>query len=151
MKKVIVLCILISGVWAQNNSDQDPRAIIEKVRIYRMSQELDLTTEQAIEFFPKLKDFQKIEQKFVEEKTRVLNELRDKVTQGAPDKDILALLGQFEKAHRRRLENQVETMKALFEILTPVQQAKFLIFQDDFNREIRDILKEIKKHRDLNP
>jgi hypothetical protein len=150
MKKlwVIGMILVAAAVYA---ADDDPRAIIENVRIYRMTKELDLSSEQAIEFFPKLKEFQKAEQQFTEEKTRILNGLRDRISRGSTDQEILSLLDEFENAHRRRLENLVARTKDMFEILTPTQRAKFLIFQDDFNREIRELIKKVKQHKDLNP
>jgi len=61
MKKLVILLGLVAISFSQPFNNEDPRAIIEKVRIYRLTQELDLTTEQAIEFFPKLNELQKIE------------------------------------------------------------------------------------------
>jgi Spy/CpxP family protein refolding chaperone len=150
MKKlwVIGMILIAAAVYAV---DDDPRAIIENVRIYRMTKELDLSSEQAIELFPKLKELQKAEQQFTEEKTRILNGLRDRISRGSTDQEILSLLDEFENAHRRRLENLVARTKDMFEILTPTQRAKFLIFQDDFNREIRELIKKVKQHKKLNP
>lgn len=132
-------------------ADDDPRAIIENVRIYRMTKELDLSSEQAIEFFPKLRELQKVELRFTEEKTRILDGLRERISRGSSDQEILALLDEFENAHRKRLEGLVARTKDMFEILTPMQRAKFLVFQDDFSREIRELIKRVKQQKGLNP
>ncbi|MBN2620348.1 hypothetical protein JXB22_04580 [candidate division WOR-3 bacterium] len=145
---VVGVILIATAVYA---ADDDPRTIIENVRIYRMTKELDLSSEQAIEFFPKLKELQKVEQQFTEEKNRILNELRGHISRGSADQEILSLLDEFESAHCRRLENLVTKTKEMFEILTPTQRAKFLVFQDDFNREIRELIKKVKQHRELNP
>lgn len=150
MKIFCVIGIILIVAAAAYAEDDDPRAVIENVRIYRMTKELDLTSEQAIEFFPKLKELQKAEQQFTEEKKRILNGLRDRVSRGSSDQEILSLLDEFENAHRKRLENLVSRTKEMFEILTPTQRAKFLIFQDDFNREIRELIKKVKQQKELN-
>jgi len=147
MKKWGVVVLLVFSAAAYAADDRDPREIIENVRIYRMTKELDLSSEQAIEFFPKLKEFQQVEQQFSEEKNRVLNKLRENIAKGSSEQEILTLLGEFEKIHRRRLENLVVKMKEMFEILTPLQRAKYLIFQDDFNREIRELIKNAKQQK----
>jgi Spy/CpxP family protein refolding chaperone len=116
-----------------------------------MTKELDLSTEQAIEFFPKLREFQQVEHRFQEEKTRILNEMRDHVSRGSTDKMILSLLDEYEQAHRDRLTGLIEKTKEMFEILTPRQRAKYLIFQDDFNREIREMIKKVKQHKGVEP
>ncbi len=147
MKKIAILFILAGLVFSQEFDERDPRAIIEKVRIYRLTQELDLTTEQAIEFFPKLKDLQKIEKEFGEEKMRLLDEMKFLLREGAAEKDILEAVSHYEDAHKKKLEKQLMKLKEVWQILTPVQRARFLIFREEFNREIREMIKQIKKHR----
>lgn len=128
-------------------ADDDPAQLIEKVRIYTLTKELDLTTEQAIEFFPKLSEFQKIEKDFNEEKAEILNELKDLLKSGADDKKINAVLERYEQSLRRKLEDQISKTKEMWSMLTVAQRAKFLIFQDEFNRKIREIIKQIKARK----
>ena len=145
MKNYCVVLLILVVALANAAGEKDPREIIENVRIYKMTKELDLSTEQAIEFFPKLREFQQVEHRFQEEKTRILNEMRDHVNRGSTDKEILSLLDEYEQAHRDRLTGLIEKTKEMFDILTPRQRAKYLIFQDDFNREIREMIKKVKQ------
>lgn len=147
MKKMLILLGLVVFCLAQPFADDDPRAIIEKVKIYRLTQELDLTTEQAIRFFPKLNDLQKIERKFGEEKMSIIHELKELLKEEASDEKILERVAKFEELQKNKLSKQIETTKEIWQILTPVQRAKFLIFQEEFSREIREMIKKIKKHR----
>ena len=147
MKKMLILLGLTAFCLAQPFADDDPRAIIEKVKIYRLTQELDLTTEQAIQFFPKLNDLQKIERKFGEEKMSIIQGLKELLREHASDEKILDRVAKFEELQKNKLTKQIEKMKEICQILTPVQRAKFLIFQEEFNREIREMIKKIKKHR----
>lgn len=151
MKKMLVVFLIIVGSGLYANPDKDPREIIENIRIYRMTKELDLSSEQAMEFFPKLKEFQQVEHTFQDEKTRILNALRDRIDRGSSDQEILALLTEYEMVYRDRLSQLIEKTKEMFEILTPRQRAKFLIFQDDFNREIREMIKKVKQNKGLQP
>jgi Spy/CpxP family protein refolding chaperone len=147
MKKLLILLGLTVFCLAQPFNDDDPRAIIEKVKIYRLTQELDLTTEQAVRFFPKLNDLQKIERKFGEDKMRIIHGLKELLREHASDEKILEVVAKFEELQKDKLTKQIEKMKEIWQILTPVQRAKFLIFQEEFNREIREMIKKIKKHR----
>jgi len=52
MRTLILLGLAVLS-FSQTFDENDPRAIIEKVKIYRLTKDLDLTTEQAILFFPK--------------------------------------------------------------------------------------------------
>lgn len=146
MKGFVLLCTLVAVLLAQPFEERDPRAIIEKVRIYRLTQELELSTEQAIKFFPKLNDFEKIERDFNDEKIKIIDELRRQLRKEASDKEINETLKKFEGLHRQKIEDQIEKMKEMFELLTTRQKAKFIIFREDFNREIREMIKQVKQH-----
>jgi hypothetical protein len=143
----VLLPLLFVTVLAQKNEADDPRAIIEKVRIYRLTKELDLTTEQAIQFFPRLKELQKIDSGFRAQQKALLDNLRVLVQEGAQDQEITESLKRYEVILRDRVERQLGKMKEIRKLLTPSQQARYLIFQDDFEREIRQMIKEVKKIR----
>lgn len=148
MKKTMILLALITICIAQPFDDQDPRAIIEKVKIYRLTQELDLSTEQAVLFFPKLNELQKIEHEFGEGKMRIVHRLKELINENAPEEDILEEVSKYEKLHKEKMTKQLNKIKEMWKILTPIQRAKFLIFQEEFNKEIREMIKKIKKHRE---
>jgi Spy/CpxP family protein refolding chaperone len=132
-------------LMAQENEADDPRAIIEKIRIYRLTKELDLTTEQAVKFFPRLNELQKIDKDFRSQQMEILEELRTLVRNNAEDREILQSLSRYESLFKDKVERQLSKMKEIRTLLTPVQQAKYLIFQDEFEREIRRMIKEVKK------
>jgi len=149
MKKVVFLSIIVPLLFAQPPKGQDPRVIIEKIRMWRLTQELDLSTEQTAALFPKLNELRKIEKKYSEEKRQVLAELKDLLDRDASDAAITTALSRYEALNRQRIEIQFEQAQEIKTILTPVQQARYLIFEDEFNREIRKMIKEIKNLRDL--
>ena len=151
MKKLVILLGLVAIAFSQPFNNEDPRAIIEKVRIYRLTQELDLTTEQAMEFFPKLNELQKIEKAFRQKKIQILFELRNLLKNDADDKEILIVVSKYEDIQRKKIEDQIEKIKEMWKILTPVQRAKFLIFQEEFDDEIRKMIRQVKKHRQIKP
>ena len=144
---LFILSILVTISFGQEREAQDPRAIIEKVRIYRLTRELDLTTEQAIELFPKLDELQKIDREFRTQQQEIIEDLREFLDDNAPDKEILKSLGRYEDIFRERLERQINKMREIRKLLTPSQQARYIIFQDEFEHEIRDMIREVKKLR----
>ncbi len=142
-----MLSIILTVGLGQENDPQDPRAIIEKVRIYRLTKELDLTTEQAVELFPKLSELQKIEREFRNQQLEIIEDLKKQVGGNAPDEDIIKSVTRYEGIFRKRLERQLGKMVEIRKMLTPSQQARYIIFQDEFEREIREMIKEVKKLR----
>jgi hypothetical protein len=145
IKSLVFLTIVLAVCFAQENEKDDPRAIIEKVRIYRLTQELDLTTEQAIEFFPKLNELQRVDREFRNAQQEILRELRILVRDSAPDIEILESLTKYEDALKNRVERQIIKIKEIRKMLTPNQQARYLIFQDEFEREIRRMIQEVRR------
>jgi Spy/CpxP family protein refolding chaperone len=146
MRKLLLLIpFFVVMLMAQENEADDPRAIIEKIRIYRLTKELDLTTEQAVKFFPRLNELQKIDKDFRSQQMEILEELRTLVRNNAEDREILQSLSRYESLFKDKVERQLSKMKEIRTLLTPVQQAKYLIFQDEFEREIRRMIKEVKK------
>ncbi|UCD19293.1 MAG: hypothetical protein JSU64_07720 [candidate division WOR-3 bacterium] len=141
---LVMLSIIVAVGFGQEN---DPRAIIEKVRIYRLTKELDLTTEQAVELFPKLSELQKIEREFRNQQLEIIEDLKKQVGGNAPDVDIIKSLTRYEGIFRERIERQLSKMGEIRKMLTPSQQARYIIFQDEFEREIREMIKEVKKLR----
>jgi len=146
MKRVLVVLPFLLGILiAQENETDDPRVIIEKIRIYRLTRELDLTTEQAIEFFPKLNELQKIDKDFRARQKEILDNLKAMIHEDAEQREILKSLSRYETIFKEKVERQLSKMGEIRELLTPVQQARYLIFQDEFEREIRRMIKEVRK------
>lgn len=146
MKRLLVIiCLLFVISFAQGNETNDPRAIIEQIRIYRLTKELDLTTEQAYVFFPKLNELQKIDQEFRAEQQAILKELRVLIQNDSREAEILNSLSRYEGIFRDRVERQINKLREIRDMLTPNQQAKYLLFQDEFEREIRQLIKQVRK------
>ena len=131
--------------------DKDPRAIIEKVRIYLLTEKLDLSEEQAVKFFPKLNDLRKAEEDFQKERMDIIAKLEGQVRDKASEKDLLQTLGGFEILIKTKADKDKKIRDELRSLLTPVQQAKFLIFQTKFEQEIRDMIREIRGNRPPPP
>ncbi|HEX7321238.1 MAG TPA: hypothetical protein VF399_12890 [bacterium] len=152
MWRLIVIGLLGCLVFAQGPPDKDdPREIIEKVRMYRLTQELDLTTEQAVKFFPKLNEIRKAEQKFFEERLEIIKELKELLKNNAADKELIVVIDRLKNSQDEKQQAQAEVMDEMRDILSPQQQARFLIFQEEFEREIREVIKAVREHRPSPP
>ncbi len=151
MKTVIVVVGLISLCFAQGPGGKDPREIVEKVKIYRLAQYLDLTTEQAEKFFPRLSELHKVEKEFHAERMEILRELEHVLHGEISDTEINKVVLKYEDVQKKKIEKEERKLREMQEILTPLQRARYIIFEEEFNREIIDMIKEIKKHRRQQP
>ncbi len=148
MKKILIFlgCMIIFST-ARPLKEGDPREIIEKVRIYKLTRELDLTTDQATKFFPRLNEFQKTEKEFREKKAEIVDELKNLLKKSAPEEKIIPLLREYEDVLKEHARVRLKKIKEMWQILTPVQRAKYLIFETEFRQEIKQMIKEIRRHR----
>ena len=155
--RIIILLGLIVMSFAQpldekiQTEENDPRAIIEKIKIYVMTKRLDLTTYQAMQLFPELNELQKHEQDFRKKEVGALAELRSLLKGKASNQAILNVIQVYEDAYNKKMENDKKKFTEIKKILSPVQQAKYLIFREDFENEIRSMIKEIKRQRQSEP
>ncbi len=127
---------------------QDLQEMIETIRIYKITQELDLTEEQSVKFFPKLKEMRLAKQEFFDNQTK-LNELLERYLQDANKfaKEIKAIISEMETNETKLREKEARIKKEIANILTPEQLAKFLLLQQKFNREMREMVEKAKDMR----
>ncbi|MCX7995857.1 MAG: hypothetical protein N3A65_08850 [candidate division WOR-3 bacterium] len=152
MRRFLICVFPFLILFAQAGSeDKDPREIIEKVRIYKLTEELDLTEEQMAKLFPKLKDMRKFESEFHRQRLELIHELKNLLEKKVNDQEIVKVLDKFQELQRKRYEAHLKEIESIKQILTPVQQARFIIFQEEFEREIRDLIREVRKRRHQPP
>ncbi len=119
---------------------------IETLRMWKLTKALDLDEDTAARIFPLLNRYDKerfeIKQAMREDMAALRKALEDK------RKDRLQeILGRIER-NRKRLQRLNDDSRAeLKKILTIEQQARFVIFQQEFNREIRRIIKRAREQR----
>lgn len=152
MKKFMILSLPLLLIFAQGRPEEkDPREIIEKVRIYKLTEELDLSEEQITKFFPRLKEMRKNEQEFHKQRGEIIQELKEILKAKVDEQKIVKLLNKLQELQKKRIESQLREMEEIRQILTPEQQARFIIFQEEFEREIRDMIREIRGRRQPPP
>ncbi|MEO0122578.1 MAG: Spy/CpxP family protein refolding chaperone [candidate division WOR-3 bacterium] len=152
MKKFIIFFLPLLFIFAQGKSEEkDPREIIEKVRVYKLTEELDLSEEQITKLFPRLKEMRKNEQEFHKQRMEIIQKLKELLDEKAKEQEIVKTLNRLQELQKKRFESQLKELEEIKQILTPEQQAKFIIFQEEFEKEIRDLIREIRWRRHPPP
>ena len=136
MKKlsVILLSVMFAFLFAQDMKN------IENYRIYKMSEYLELTPEQAETFFPLLRQHEK-EMKTVKEEENVLYDELKAMQSGkeeASQEKLQDIMGKMQGLENRRMGLNQNFMKQSGKMLSPGQCAKIPTFEKDF----RDHLKQ---------
>lgn len=115
------------------------RAKMETLRIYKMTEFLELTPEQSVKFFPKLKQYEDTIRKKQHKQMELIREI-DQNTQNTDStysetdvKKYLRILAQIEKEIIAEKEIFIGELGS---ILTPYQQLKYLIFENRFRHRL---------------
>jgi Spy/CpxP family protein refolding chaperone len=161
-----MLFILTSFSWAQPPSTPDSnipqqekeriRENIETLRIWKLIDALDLTSDQSTSFLPVLKELQDAKRKFHDTREELIRKLESASESEQPDeKTLKADLLSLENA-RKQFQSQLDDFFVKSsQILTLKQQVKLLIFEEKFERRLREGIEQMrgghKRRKESNP
>ncbi|OGC76760.1 MAG: hypothetical protein A2145_01245 [candidate division Zixibacteria bacterium RBG_16_40_9] len=117
---------------------------VESLRIWKLLEILDLTEEQSNVFLPAFREFQKNEGNYNQNR----RELLDQLQKSLEDKDQRKMSEIVSKLKQNRLQmeqNRVQFLSKVDKILSPEQQAKFLLFQNRFEGRLRTEIMELRQ------
>lgn len=125
---------------------ENVRKRIETLKMWKLTKTLDLDEVTAAKLFPMLNRFDREKAKLQREVREALKDLRTALRDG--DEDSLTGLMQGLDEKRVALSNIAEQeRKGVAKVLSVKQQASYVLFQLEFNREIRNIIADVKKKR----
>lgn len=130
--------------------DPERREQMEALRIWKMTECLELTSDQSIRFFPKLKELESGIRKNLDKQRDVMIEI-NKLTEDPNYKADPADVKKY--AHRlAELEKEIVTDKENFiigcaDVLTTEQQLKFITFENRFRSRLMRSLSRSEEHK----
>ncbi len=153
MKYILFFCFLIGGI-AQNYDRDDAKRIkgrsvskkMENMIVWRLTDELDLTTDQAEKFFPRFRKHRKS----IEEIGKREREMIANINPEKPNKeDVKKVIGEISKLRQKRIELEAEFVLSLDDVLIPDQMIRLGVFKQRMMREMREEIryKKAKKKR----
>ena len=126
------------------------REQIQMLRIWKMTEELDLTEEQAGRFFPRPRKDDKNIDELEMERQSIFRELHKEAMKGG-----IAEKNHNEKIERRSaievkiLKNKVEFIRNMDDLLSPDQRAKLMVFRHRFRDRMENMMREARKNRQM--
>jgi Spy/CpxP family protein refolding chaperone len=153
---VITGCFLflISGYLLSQEPRPDRDRIrerIEMVRVWKMTEALDLSKEQADRLLVPLEAIEEKRRDLREENGRLMKNLRSAVAGENPDEGAVKdLLDQLERLEDRIRETDGEERTLVRSVLSPVQEGRYVVFKRNFERELRNIVRDVRQQPDRN-
>ncbi len=115
-----------------------PQEMVETIRIWKLTELLNLSEDQSTRFFPKLKAMKQLRDDYEENRMKAINELEGMLHEGKNnDKMISDKLAEIEQYDTKFHTDEAKMRKDIASTLTPEQQAKFMLFQMRFEDELR--------------
>jgi len=117
------------------------RKKIEAVRIYQLTEELKLDEKTSAKMSSLLGSVDQKRRDLQKEQVAGMRSLRDVLKAAKPDEGkIKQVLAKLEQNRRAMQDMRESELKSLRDILTVEQQARFIIFQQDFQRNMRRMI-----------
>jgi Spy/CpxP family protein refolding chaperone len=124
------------------------RENITTLLLLRMTQALDLSEEQTAQIFPAVNRIEKEKRRLNRDLVQHMRELREMLQEGEYSEDQLVERITAIKDLRMAVKSREAEFEEFIEsALTVEQQAKFLIFFQDFYRRLRQHLEEARQMR----
>jgi len=135
------------GAMRQERMDRlkDTRDMIEDLRIVRLTKELNLNDQQLAKFLPKIREIEASRREFHQKRMGLIKDMEDLLGRKASEKDLQAKLSEMDKSETDFQSRERETRKALVGQLSVEQQVRFVVFQENFEREIRELIRGIRQ------
>lgn len=150
---VIFSSAVFPAVQEQENELQErlrlrTRENIVTLMLLRMTRFLELTDDQTAKIYPLVTRVEKEKMEINRKIARQMQELRMILKEEEPDPKALQMRIQSLKESRDELRSKDAEVEAkLEEILTVVQQAKYLVFMNVFFKELRENLERARNIR----
>ncbi len=125
---------------------EEVRKKIEAVRIWRLTEALKLDAPTSSKLSALLSSFEQQRMGIMREQMTAMRELRRLLKTPKPDESkIRSALERLEKNQHAMQALRDKELGGVKEILTIEQQARFLLFQQDFRREMQGIIADARR------
>ena len=131
----------------RNPEMEKERRMLEAIRVTRMTEALKLSEDQVAKFLPRLKRIEEQQRLLREDRARKLGQLAEMLDKPERQKDLKARLEELDKLDQEQMQRVRQMMRDLDTMLTVEQRARWRVFNERFDSEIREMVREIRKKR----
>ncbi len=122
------------------------RQRIRTIKIWQLTEAVGLTPEQSERFFPVYNKHRETIHNLESEKQEALRRLSSLTDDpDASDDDINKAMTKIDDFVRRSMEMRQEYMNEISSVLSLRQQGKLLVFEENFQRKLQEIIRDIRR------
>ncbi len=126
--------------------NKEPKEMMETIKIWKLTEALNLNENQSTRFFPKLKEMRDLRDEFEQNRMKALSKLDDYLKDAKKyEPDIKNMIKDFDENEAKFQEKIGKIKKELSSVLTPEQQAKYMLFQSQFDKEMHEMINKARE------
>ena len=134
-----------SPMGGQHHRGRQMAENIENLRLLKLLETIDLTEDQSAKFIPLFQDFRKNFRELRDQRRDLVDHLADLVDSNATDGELNAGIQELIDLGEKMEKQRDDFLSECRSILTTKQLAKLVIFQERFEREILQSLREFRQ------
>ncbi len=158
-KSLVLLSLLFLPVSCLFGQEQGPppggsppmnrelRRQLEQVKIWQMTQDMDLPDNKAEKFFPLYNDYNSDLRNIGAERREAVMTLDSLLKNNTEAPELRKQIQQILNLDAQLADKHRQFIQSLGGILSPVEVAKYIVFEQKFDREIRERIRTIMQQR----
>lgn len=150
MNRILLLLTLLSSLlFAQREPALGGRAMerLESLKKVRMIEALALDEETGVKLVNRYARHRESMKSLEKERSAVVDDIAKLAERNASDADYQKAFARLADAERNAIAERAAFIAGLKDILTQKQTAAYIVFERDFVRDIRDIMRENQRPR----
>jgi hypothetical protein len=145
---VLIICFFVHlCADAQPLRGKQALERVQQLRKVRMIELLNLSEEQSVRFFARLNQHENEREALLQAKTSALDKIERLVHNKANQDQFDEIFPELMSLDEKLAGLDKNFFKSLQDIFSPSQQAKFLLFDRQFERELRESIREVYRRR----
>ena len=149
---IVVVCFVSVMAHAQPNSEmggrfQRPMERLESYKKIRMIEALSLDEETGLKLVGRYNRHREIVKGLEDERAKVIDKLELQIQSNAGDSDLQKSFNEFFEIEKKINDSRKKYLDELKEIFTNKQIAQYMIFERNFMKDLRKVVKDVQKER----
>ena len=161
MRKIVILfsIVILPISWAlaqempppppTESGPENPeiRKQLEQIKIWQMTKEMDLPTNKAEKFFPLYNNYNTELRSITTQRREAVRGLDSTIKRETEEVEVRKQVQQVLKLDAQMASVHEKFMQSLEGVLSPVEIGKYIVFEQKFDREIRERIRMIMQQR----
>lgn len=147
MIKYCIVIFLLLSFSLQSQDIHEPMRNLEMIKLWRMVEFLDLNADQLASIITIHKEYSGQTSDLHKNRMELISELKEGIIKNPPAANLNSLVENIINIDSEIYRLREEERDKVFEIFTPLQQAKYYVFQVEFAEEVRRNLERLRDIR----